>query len=261
MRKKRFAFITFVRAAIACLGVLLLVDGFVLITVINFNVGTLGTIGLGAIFVLWSLSYNKLKRWASGYSKYNWKKWMYGFGLLMIAGFLSCMVFIGMYGLVDTVTYKEKALIVLDAGIHGEAVSMPLKYRLDAAVTYQIKNPEAVIVVSGGQGSGELITEALAMEKYLIKCGVARNKIIKEELSTSTYENFMFSKALLKQHFKQDVPVVFISNDFHLFRAQQISRITGMNATHLGAGLSFYMLPVVYVREVLALVKFLVFRQ
>lgn len=60
-------------------------------------------------------------------------------------------------------------MIVLGAGIRGEQVTLPLKMRLDKCNAYNKKNPEAFIVVTGGRGFQETITEAAAMEQYLIK--------------------------------------------------------------------------------------------
>ena len=50
------------------------------------------------------------------------------------------------------------------------------------------------MVVSGGKGSGEKITEAKAMKDYLIKNGIDKNRIIEEDKSTNTYENFKYSR-------------------------------------------------------------------
>ena len=77
--------------------------------------------------------------------------------------------FIAVFGIVDNISYNEDAVIVLGAGIRGDKVTLPLKMRLDKAIQYHSKNPEAVIVVTGGQGFQETVTEAYAMEKYLVE--------------------------------------------------------------------------------------------
>ena len=56
-----------------------------------------------------------------------------------------------------------------------------------------------LIVVSGGQGPQETVTEAEAMRRYLVSCGVAEDHIVKEERATSTLENLQFSDALLRE--------------------------------------------------------------
>jgi uncharacterized SAM-binding protein YcdF (DUF218 family) len=67
-----------------------------------------------------------------------------------------------------------------------------------------------VLIVSGGQGRQENIAEALAMGRYLTEKGVPAEQIFKEEKSTSTYENFLFSKDILEQKFPQGYSAVFI---------------------------------------------------
>ena len=81
---------------------------------------------------------------------------------------------------------KEKSdyLMILGAGIRGEVPSTALYQRLYASLKYIKINPNAKIVVSGGKGSGESITEAEAMKRFLIIHGVSKGKIIKEERST-----------------------------------------------------------------------------
>ena len=117
---------------------------------------------------------------------------------------LLCFVFLAGYVLSyahSTVTYKEDAIIVLGAAVHGKTPSRTLRYRLKKAVDYHEQNPDAIIIVSGGQGAQEDISEAEAMKIYLVENGVASNKIIKEDKSTSTAENFKFSKEILDETF------------------------------------------------------------
>ena len=145
----------------------------------------------------------------------------------------AVIIFIYSFGYTDTVTYNENAVIVLGAGLRGENLSLILKNRLDAAIEYYNRNPDAVIVVSGGQGNDEAISEALAMERYLYEQGIPLSKIIKEENSTSTEENFKFSKAILDERFEGEYTVAFVTDDFHIYRAGKTAERAGIkNVTH-----------------------------
>ena len=93
---------------------------------------------------------------------------------------------------------KSDYLVILGAGLRGEVPSMALYQRLSASLDYITLNPNVKIIVSGGKGPGENITEAEAMKRYLIKNGVAKKQIIKEENSTNTLENMKFTTAILK---------------------------------------------------------------
>ena len=115
-------------------------------------------------------------------------------------------------------SYKGHAayLIVLGAQVRGRKITDSLLRRLDAAIPYLLQHMETTVIVSGGQGPGEDITEAEAMAEYLETQGISRERIIKEEKSTSTRENLRYSRQFLKS---PEEPVCIVTNDFHLYRA------------------------------------------
>lgn len=119
-------------------------------------------------------------------------------------------------------------VLVLGAGLNGEEVGSVLKSRLDEAIKYYEQNKDTHIIVSGGQGEDEVISEALAMEHYLVSQGVELNQIIKEDKSTTTLENVKFTKEILKARNDEDKKVLIVTNDFHLPRARLIGFILGM---------------------------------
>lgn len=144
-------------------------------------------------------------------------------------------------------------LIVLGAQVRGTRVSRTLKKRLDTALSYLKTNPDTVAIVSGGRGSGEDITEAEAMKRYLREQRIEEKRIIKEEKSTSTIENILFSKGLIGG---KDARVAVVTNGFHVFRSVCIARKQGLENIQ---GLSAPSDPVLffnyYVREVFGVIK------
>jgi uncharacterized SAM-binding protein YcdF (DUF218 family) len=238
-------------------GLILVLNASVLFLIINFNVGLIITLAFGMFLVLYSAFYNQINS-LTGKGLLKLCKYAVWLGVAFMS---AVILFIATYGQIDTTDYNEDAIIVLGAGIQGETVTLPLMYRLDMCVEYISKNPDAVIVVSGGQGFQEDITEALAMERYLVRKGVPREKILKEEKATSTYENFVFSKEILDEHFKRPYKVVFITNDFHIYRASGIAKVAGLKSNHIHTKLQWYIIPVTYMREFLAVIKFWVLRR
>ncbi len=176
-------------------------------------------------------------------------------GLALAAGFMCFLFF---FGLNDTVTYDEDVIIVLGAGIRGETPTKALVYRLNKALEYHERNPKALIVVSGGQGPREDISEALAMERYLVERGVTSSNIIKEDKSTSTQENFLFSKRILDNHFDREYTTSYVTNDFHIFRASIYAKIAGLSPNRLHASTPWYLVPPSYFRECAAVIKLLI---
>ena len=58
-------------------------------------------------------------------------------------------------------------IIILGAQVRGTYITSSLRRRLDAALCYLQHSPETKVIVSGGQGPGEEISEADAMAGYL----------------------------------------------------------------------------------------------
>lgn len=162
-------------------------------------------------------------------------------------------IFLYHFGESDNVTYNEDALIILGAGVNGETPSLMLEDRLNAALEYYSRSPNVMIVVSGGQGPHEDITEALAMERYLVEGCVPIEKIIKEEKATTTRENITFSKQLLDQYFDKPYKVAIVTNDFHVFRSMIIAENIDLESTHIHAKIPIYSIPANYLRETIAI--------
>jgi uncharacterized SAM-binding protein YcdF (DUF218 family) len=245
----------FVRFLFLIAGGLLFLLGAIMTVVSNFNLGIVLTIALGLFFVLWGAFYKIIKeKTKSGVLKY-----VKLFVVIVIVAEAGLTVFLAVYGEIDNVTYGEDAIIVLGAGVHGENVSKPLALRLRAAEKYYEKNKNAIIIVSGGKGFQESISEAEAMEKYLLSLGVPEEKIIKEDNSHSTAQNMEFSKQILDEMFDGKYSVAVVTNNFHIFRAVSIAKEKGLeNVSHYHAGLNWYNIIPCYLRESLAVLKHIV---
>ena len=91
------------------------------------------------------------------------------------------------------------------------------------------------------------------MRKYLVDHGIDDNRIIKEDKSTNTKENFDF---LMKLVDLKDKKVGIVTNNFHAFRAGKIAKKSGLkNISTIAAGSVKTYLPNNMFREVLAVIK------
>ena len=119
-------------------------------------------------------------------------------------------------------------LIVLGAGVNGSAPSLSMVNRLEAALDYLEAYPDAVAIVSGGQGAGEDVTEASAMHDWLVAHGMPESRIVQEEQSTSTRENLENSFAIIRSRGGDPADgVAVVSSEYHLYRAKQMARALG----------------------------------
>ncbi len=226
-------------------GALLIANAALMTTIANLNIGLLPVVALGAMLLCYGTFFEKLKA----------KKAVHIFVALVLSVVTVFGSFLAVYGNIDNASYTEKIVIVLGCGIRGERVSVGLAKRLNKAYEYHQKNPDAVIIVSGGQGPQEDIPEALAMKRYLTAKGVPEDKIIMEDKSTSTITNFRYSHEIMKEMGLPDDSVVFVTNAYHVYRGASYAKKEGLTVNHLGTDIIWYTIPMNYLREMLAVVK------
>lgn len=126
-------------------------------------------------------------------------------------------------------------LIVLGAGLRGETPSLSLVYRLDAAQAYLERHPDAVAILTGGQGRLETITEAEAMRRYLLERGVDADRLLTEPEAHNTIENVRYARALIAQHGLDGRGVAVVSTSYHLYRAKRICARQGLEVQTVAA--------------------------
>ena len=177
--------------------------------------------------------------------------------LLAFAGFCAFVAVISTHTAGD----GKDAVIVLGAGLKGGyTVSWTLAERLDKAAEYYENNPNVIIVVSGGQGEDEFVSEAYAMQQYLISKGVDEKNILLEDKSTSTRENFAFSKAVLDEFFSgSPYSNAFITNSFHCYRAGKYAETAGLELDFIPAKTPALMMPAYCARDFLGVIHLFVF--
>lgn len=141
-------------------------------------------------------------------------------------------------------------LIILGAQVRGTRITNSLMRRLDCAYSYLIKHPDTKVIVSGGQGKGESITEAKAMAENLIQRGVRESNIFQEVRSTSTLENLRYSMEYIGC---QELSVAVVTSDFHLYRALLLGKYVGYrNLTGIAAASNPVLFLNYLVREIIA---------
>ena len=178
--------------------------------------------------------------------------------VLCVAFIVGVAAFSIMEGIIIKTGYTKASsnadyLIVLGANINGTKVSKALRYRLDAAYDYAVENEDTKVIVSGGQGYGEDVSEAQAMYSYLVERGLEKERIIMEAHSSNTDENIKYSKELIDD--KADY-VVIVTNRFHLYRGMCIARKQlEQKVGGLGADTGTVLFLNYYVREVFAVMK------
>lgn len=154
-------------------------------------------------------------------------------------------------------SYDKDFIIILGSKINNDGTLTPLlKGRADRAIDfgnkqYEKTNKKIVYVPSGGKGNDEVMSEAKAIEKYLIEKGISKKQIIIEDKSTSTIENMKFSKSKIDE-VKKDAKISFSTTNYHVFRSGVIANNQGIDCEGIGSKTKWYFYTNALIREFVA---------
>ena len=152
-------------------------------------------------------------------------------------------------------SYDKDYIIILGSRIRKDGTLTPLlKARVDKAIEfannqYEKTKKRIVYIPSGGKGKDEIISEAKAIEKYLIEKGIDKKQIIIEDKSTSTTENMKFSKEKI---IKKNAKVSFSTTNYHVFRSGVIAYEQGIDCEGIGSKTKWYFYSNALIREFVA---------
>ncbi|NPC56438.1 YdcF family protein [Caenimonas soli] len=245
-------------------GLLLVADAVVLMFLGVFSLGVTLPLAMGSVLLALGLRWDAVQAWldASAGRRTAWR-WIW-------LGVLAWIVTVAMFwsvlaraGHVLPVGDPPSAIVVLGSGTRGGKPTPALTARLDLALQQAIRYPNATVVVSGGEGFGQAVSEARVMGDYLRGKGFPAERIVQEEKSTSTEENLLFSKALLQRRgISPEGPVQLVTSDFHTLRAGWIAQRVGYTRASLaGAPTPLYVRYNAWLREYFAVLLGLVRRE
>lgn len=149
-------------------------------------------------------------------------EWM---GWMLAAAAMAVLIYICWLHAVMLKPGKADALIVLGYVSKDGQIHPLLKERLDEAYKLFRQYGHRYIIVSGG-AVGSRRSEAELMKKYLVEKGIPAKKVLKEDKSSNTVQNLMFSKQLMEQYRLETF--VIITNLFHIRRTKYIMHRLGM---------------------------------
>lgn len=163
--------------------------------------------------------------------------------------------YIAWYGQYDAYEPTDYA-VILGAQIHENVPSRTLQERLDAGIAYMEENPETAIIVTGGFGTEEQLSEAQVMYDYLQSRGADTGRIYIEDKATDTRENLIYSAQMAEELGLDKTRVTIITSEFHLCRAEYIASTLGISAGGIGSETQTkFLLGNYYIREAFSFVK------
>lgn len=170
--------------------------------------------------------------------------------VLFVLGVLAVMLFSSF----SPADRGEYTLMVLGCKLKNGRPGRMLRRRLHKAAEQLKKYPDLLCVVSGGRAPDQPRAEAEAMADHLLELGIDRERIMVEKLSSTTYENFLFTGELLRQ---KNLParVGVVTDRFHQFRSGRIARSAGMDSFPVSCTTVWYLSVQFWMRDVLCIAE------
>ncbi len=183
-------------------------------------------------------------------------------GKVILTGILVIVVAVVSMAAVETIFMIKAAtakpsenatVVVLGCRAYGSRPSIMLASRLDAAYEYLTEHPDAICIVSGGQGPDESMPEAECMYLYLTDKGIAPERIYQENRSTSTRENLLFSQEIIEAE-GLNPEIAIVTNEYHEYRAGMVADALEMEHSAVPARTPLWLFPTYYIRELYGII-------
>lgn len=226
-------------------------NGIVLLKREGFSLKNLLSIAMPILVILYVLLWPRFG--ASGYEKmssilYNYAGILIAYLLLIASAYFFASGVNQLHPKKSGVGY----IIVLGSGlINGDQVPPLLRGRIDKGIEVLRKNPKAILIMSGGKGKDEIISEAEAMRDYAISRQVDAESIWIENKSRSTEENIIFSRKLIDE---RQPKIAIVSSNYHVFRALLIANDLNIQAKGYGKTTKRYYAINAFIREIIGYV-------
>lgn len=149
---------------------------------------------------------------------------------------------------------QNATVVILGCQVRGERPSLMLYDRMNTALEYINQNEDCNVVATGGKGTGEKISEAEAIKRYLVKKGVDESRIFVEDKSVNTDENIKFTSKIIKDN-NLNINIAVATDGFHQFRASCFSNKYGLKSSAISCNTRWYFSASYYSREILAIGK------
>lgn len=148
-------------------------------------------------------------------------------------------------------------LLILGCRVKGDTPEETLQMRINKAAEYLKDNKRVVAIACGGiVHDDQTKSEAQAIFEGLTQQGVEAERIILEDKSTTTKENFLNAKKIIDS-MGENLSVAMLSSEFHLMRAGLLAKKCGLDVTTVAAPSPKELRTKNYIRELFCLPELL----
>ncbi len=144
-------------------------------------------------------------------------------------------------------------VLIFGGGVKNGELSRYGENRLNAVIPYLNEHSDAKIIVSGGIGEREILSEADVMAEYLMQRGISGERIILEDQAKNTWENIVFSFDMIEN----GKTVLGVSSDYHVKRITLMAKAQNVTLDMMASKSEFELNTISsYVREYMAYFKY-----
>lgn len=195
-----------------------------------------------------------------------WKTWCKRLFVVLIsfAGIFSIISLCYIYSPEITDTDESAEYLILLGGGIDKNGKLPasVQKRVDKAAEYLLIHSETICVVTGGTLKWLPFAEAPKIKMELVSRGINQEKILVEDQSLDTIQNFQYSTSVIADYENCSVqevlekPIVVVTSFYHLKRAEILANRMGFKKIKgLPAKTAPYVIVHSYVREICAYLK------
>ncbi|MBD0320293.1 MAG: YdcF family protein [Gemmatimonadetes bacterium] len=145
--------------------------------------------------------------------------------ILLLALWALTVAAIHLYGRRDE-AQRVDAIVVLGAAQYDGRPSPVLRARLDHAVSLYRRGLAPVVIMTGGVGPGDTVSEAVASQRYAVKRGIPRDAILTERTGLTTLESMNGVAELMRARGLNRA--LLVSDPFHMLRLKLLAIRVGI---------------------------------
>lgn len=145
--------------------------------------------------------------------------------LTILAVWAVCMCAVLVWSEMDQ-AQPAGAIVVLGAAQYDGKPSPVLRARLDHGIDLWNRRLGKVLVVTGGEGSGDTTSEAAVGRTYALKHGVPDSAIVLENKGRTTRESMLAVSEILES--RRIKAAILVSDPFHMLRLWVLGRRFGL---------------------------------
>jgi len=147
--------------------------------------------------------------------------------LAALAGWAAVLTAIVLFARLDEAR-PAGAIVVLGAAQYDGKPSPVLRARLDHAVELYRRGIAGTLIMTGGTGPGDTVSEAVVGKRYVVRQGVPAAAVITEERGMTSLQSMRAVAGIM--HREGIDSAVLVSDPFHMLRLRLLALRVGIEA-------------------------------